>query len=252
MSSWLSGTLKMRGVEPDGTSDRTTAINAAVTVQDLREGGNEVQGGELASRQVGDLQPDGLRRLKARSTEVETTHSVRRYHLFDCGENASQTDRSNRSNKPKATHGACGFNLSRQSAVERALTRFRASRRDIRAPYGRAAVARSGPACRRARRRSATSVLFFAAISSLPGFSPRDACFRGCQTVSPGDSLIPLGVEAVEYEPKILFHVRVALDYLCALSERDFYVLKCGPIIANAWTCPVRSVCCRFSPRLRH
>jgi hypothetical protein len=42
------------------------------------------------------------------STEAETPHSVRRNDLIEWGENASQTDRINRSNKPKGTHGACG------------------------------------------------------------------------------------------------------------------------------------------------
>lgn len=42
------------------------------------------------------------------STEAETPHSVRRNDLIEWGENASQTDRINRSNKPKGTNGACG------------------------------------------------------------------------------------------------------------------------------------------------
>lgn len=42
------------------------------------------------------------------STEAETPHSVRRNDLTEWGENASQTDRINRSNKPTGTYGACG------------------------------------------------------------------------------------------------------------------------------------------------
>ena len=42
------------------------------------------------------------------SNEAKTPHSVRRNDLIEWGENASQTDRINRSNKPIETDGACG------------------------------------------------------------------------------------------------------------------------------------------------
>lgn len=49
-----------------------------------------------------------MRSGDAPTTVTKITQSVRRNLLTDCNQNYSQTDRSNRSNKPKGTNGACG------------------------------------------------------------------------------------------------------------------------------------------------